>query len=328
QTLPTTSDLDALRQVRPSAAAAAGSEALAADKTPLRTSHGVSIGRGGGGASAGRGGIVYELEEVEAAVETYPQMRAFVRLIATLIHVSSSAPALANLDRDPVLYSAASPSIPADLGGTYRVPGISPYVGFVLDSVLLKADQRAYRYASERWSVLAGALDVVERSLGTMDLSAVAAGGSGGSGGAELRALVTHPGFEVAIRVLCGSKLLDALLGILDVGADAVATTPGSLGANIGQAVLRTLRILLRMLRMQDTLLRSVVPQLLAAPDALGFPLNLPRSLTTLEQLLLTRRRAVVQLATYVQCGAAAPGICLAAVKALHILADSAAFSG
>ncbi|KAJ2606982.1 hypothetical protein GGF44_006540, partial [Coemansia sp. RSA 1694] len=143
QTLPTTSDLDALRQVRPSAAAAAGSEALAADKTPLRTSHGVSIGRGGGGASAGRGGIVYELEEVEAAVETYPQMRAFVRLIATLIHVSSSAPALANLDRDPVLYSAASPSIPADLGGTYRVPGISPYVGFVLDSVLLKADQRA-----------------------------------------------------------------------------------------------------------------------------------------------------------------------------------------
>ncbi|KAJ2442871.1 hypothetical protein GGF42_006816, partial [Coemansia sp. RSA 2424] len=327
QTLPTTSDLDALRQVRP-AAAAAGSEALAADKTPLRTSHGVSIGRGGGGVSAGRGGIVYELEEVEAAVETYPQMRAFVRLIATLIHVSSSAPALANLDRDPVLYSAASPSIPADLGGTYRVPGISPYVGFVLDSVLLKADQRAYRYASEKWNVLAGALDVVERSLGTMDLSAVAAGGSGGSGGAELRALVTHPGFEVAIRVLCGSKLLDALLGILDVGADAVATTPGSLGASIGQAVLRTLRILLRMLRMQDTLLRSVVPQLLAAPDALGFPLNLPRSLTTLEQLLLTRRRAVVQLATYVQCGAAAPGICLAAVKALHILADSAAFSG
>ncbi|KAJ2747947.1 hypothetical protein GGI20_000034 [Coemansia sp. BCRC 34301] len=322
QTLATTSDLDALRQVRPT-----GSEALVS-RTPLRGSNGMNIGRGGGGSgmSFGRGGIVYELDEVESAVETYPQMRAFVRLISTLIHVSNSVPALSNLDRDPVLYSAASPSVPVDLGSSYRVGGIGPYVMFVLDSVLLKASQRSYRYASEKWSVYAGSLEVVEKSLGTLDLSTVTTSGSGDS--VALRAIATHPGFEVAIRVLCGSKLLDALVQILNVGSDAVNTTAGDLGASIRQSVLVTLRILLRILRMQGTLLRTVVPQLVESQSSLGFPLNLPRSLTTLEQLLLTRRAAVVQVATYVSCGGHSADICLAAIKIVHILSDSAVFNG
>ncbi|KAJ2323382.1 hypothetical protein GGH92_010924, partial [Coemansia sp. RSA 2673] len=190
QTLATTADADALRLAR------AGGEAEAERLAP----RGLSIGRGAAGRHS-RSGIAYELEEIEAAVETYPETRAFVRLVGSLIHVPASAAGVGDLSRDPALYSEAARSVPADLGSAYRVPGIGPYVGFVLDSVLLRAEQRAYRYASEKWSVYAGALDVVERSVATLDLS------GGGGGGGSLRELVTHPGFEIAIRILCGSKL-------------------------------------------------------------------------------------------------------------------------
>ncbi|KAJ2042233.1 hypothetical protein H4S04_007405, partial [Coemansia sp. S16] len=329
QTLPTTNDVDALRQARPF-----GMERvpLLPDRTPQR---GISIGRGSGNRQLlSRGGIVYELEEVEAAAETYPEMRAFVRLISSLIHVSNSAAALSNLDRDPILYSAPSPSIPMDLGESYRTPGITPYLVFVLESVMLKAEQRSYQYSTEKWSVYAVSLDAIERSLGTLDLSGLVAEAGEqrlsrtDSGLANsLRALVTHPGFEIVIRILCGSKLLDALLNILNVGVDEVNMSTGDVGECINQSVLCTLRILLRILRIQETLLRTVIPLLLESSDMLGFPLTLPRSLTTLEQLLLSRRQSVVQIVTYVSCTSSAD-ICLATIKILHILSDSAVFNG
>ncbi|KAJ2807698.1 hypothetical protein H4R20_001179, partial [Coemansia guatemalensis] len=278
---------------------------------------GLVLGRGGGAARV-RGGIVYELEEIEAAAETYAETRAFVRLIAALIHTSSGAPGLGNVDRDPLVYAAPSPSLPADLGGTYRVPGINPYLTFVLDNVLLKAEQRSYRHSSEKWRVYAAALDVVERCLATLDLRT-----AGGGDAAAQRELVTHPGFEIAVRVLCGSRLLDVLLHIAGVGVDTVnAATGGAVEASVGAA----LRILLRLLRLQGVLLRDVIPALVDAPHALGFSLNLPRSLAPLEQLLLPRREEVVQLVALV--GATASGVCLAAVRIVHILADSAAFNG
>ncbi|KAI8324669.1 hypothetical protein GQ54DRAFT_309032 [Martensiomyces pterosporus] len=334
QTLPTTSDLDALRLARP-----AGSQQVPMpEATPRRS---VTVGRGSNSrAWQSRGGIVHELEEIEAADETYPEMRAFVRLIATLIHTSNNAPALSNMDRDPILYSLPSPSIPADLGETYRIPGIGPYVGFVLDSVFLKADQRPYRCSSEKWSVYALSLDVIERCLATMDLSGLVfepnapapgrvsePGPQSGDLASNLRLLVTHPGFEIAIRILCGSKLLDSLLQILSVGVDTLNTATGDLAASIGFSVLSTLRILLRILRLQDPLLRTVIPLLVDSTELLGFPLNLPRSLTTLDQLLLTRRQSVVQIITYINCVVSAD-VCLASVKILHILSDSVVFNG
>ncbi|KAJ1796882.1 hypothetical protein LPJ59_003480, partial [Coemansia sp. RSA 2399] len=336
QTLPTTNNLDALRDARP----ADVQQVPMPGKTPSRR---MNIGRGSTHRPLqNRGGIVYELEEVEAAVETYPEVRAFVRLISSLIHSSSGAPALSNMERDPVLYSVPSPSIPTDLGESYRVPGVSPYVGFVLDNVLLKAEQRSYRYPSEKWSVYALSLDVVERSLGTLDLSAFIADTSGqnttrlsstsifqqnGGSTSALQAIVTHPGFEIAIRILCGSKLLDTLLHVLAVGVDALNTSTGDLGTSIELAVARTLRILLRVLRIQNVLLRHTVPVLLESSDALGFPINLPRSLTTLEQLLLTRKESVIRIITYIGC-AASPEICLATIKIIHILSDSSVFNG
>ncbi|KAI7829197.1 hypothetical protein BX661DRAFT_197974 [Kickxella alabastrina] len=283
QTLPTTSDIDSLRNTLPAGA----------------HQRGMTIGRGSSSTNSGGS----HGREIEAPVETYPEMRAFVRLVGTLIHTSSSAPALSNMERDPILYTASSPSIPIDLGESYRIPGISPYVGFVLD---------------HKWRVYALSLDVVERCLGTMDLSGLVADTNSSAqqqqqgrtsrapDASALRALVTHPGFEIAIRILCGSKLLETLLHVLSVGVDTLNSATGDLGESVSFSVLSTLRILLRILRIQDTLLCSVVPTLLESSDVLGFPLSLPRSLTTLENLLLSRRQSVI----------------------LHILSDSPVFNG
>ncbi|KAJ2781608.1 hypothetical protein GGI15_003172 [Coemansia interrupta] len=338
QTLPTTNDINALHQARPAGIQQVPMPKQVAHRS-LTIGRGVGAGIGGSRPSPGRGGIIYELEENETAAETYPEVRAFVRLIISLIHPSTSAPALSNMERDPVLYSAASPSIPTSLGGLYRIPGISPYISFILDHVLLKAEQRAYRYPSEKWSVYALSLDAVERCLATMDLATLmselgASGHQQQSGkranspsAATIQALVTHPGFEIAVRILCGSKLLDTLLHVLSVGVDTLNTATGDLGASIHAAVLSTMRILLRTLRVQDALLRTVIPVILESADILEFPLNLPRSITTLEQLLLSRRQSVVQIVSYIGC-VVSPDVCLASVKILHILADSPVFNG
>lgn len=328
QTLPTTSDAEAIRQGKRSGNIGS-----------------MNVGRG----YQNRGGIAYEVEEVEAAAETYPEMRAFVRMIGALIHLSSTVPAIDDMERSPVHFSAPSPSIPRDLGEAYRVPGITPYVGFVMDNVLLKAGQRAYRYESEKWNVHALSLEVLERSLATMDINSLLSGGLDGysrptppsqqqqlGGGSKpsatttrtdkLRELVTHPGFEIAVRILCGSKLLDTLLNILNVGVDELNSAVGESGRMMGYSVLCTLRILLRVLRMQDTILRVIVPELMESTETLGFPLNLPRSMTNLEQLLLARRQSVVQIITYVN-GVVSTDVCLASIKILHILSESVVFN-
>ncbi|KAJ1678539.1 hypothetical protein EV182_003850, partial [Spiromyces aspiralis] len=287
-----------------------------------------------------RGGIAYELEELEAADETYPETRAFLGLLSSLIHTSPNAPALSDFDKDPTLFSLPSPSIPTNLGEQYRVPGINPYVGFVLDAIFMKVRDREYRSSLEKWAIISGCLDVAERSLATMDLSDFVIDGARPapqsqaiqqSGGVRhaLRVLVTHPGFEIAVRLLCGSRLLDELLSVISTDVEQINFTGNEEGHLIRMSVLQALRILLRTLHIQKTLLQSVVPLLLNSntQHILGFPLNLPRSITTLDNLLVYRKDSVVRIAVLINATSNLD-ICLATVKILAILADSAAFSG
>ncbi|KAJ1921949.1 hypothetical protein H4219_000296 [Mycoemilia scoparia] len=286
-----------------------------------------------------RGGIAYELEELEAADETYPETRAFLHLLSSLIHISAQAPPLSDLEKDPNLFSMSSPSIPGFLGEQYRIPGINPYVGFVLDAIFMKVRDREYRQSLEKWSIIAGCLDVVERCLATMDLSNfVVEGGVASSsdfankpGGmqAALRYLVTQPGFEISIRILCGSRLLDEILNVLSTDIAQVNFATNEEGHLIRASVVSSLRIILRTLNIQDTLLQCVIPLLGSSntQEVLGFPLNLPRSITTLDNLLLHRQDAVARIALLIN-STVNLDICLATVKILAVLADSPAFSG
>ena len=75
------------------------------------------------------GGILTELDEVEARNEEFPLTRAFL----TLLDVLTEGP------------------IPAGLGAGCRAPGFTPYLDFLRDHVLLKFNSRAYKDPSEKW---------------------------------------------------------------------------------------------------------------------------------------------------------------------------------
>lgn len=69
-----------------------------------------------------------ELEEIESRVETYPETRAFMKLLASLTEYP----------------------VPGNLGAGYRVPGFEPYLDFLRDSVLMKFKARAYLDINEK----------------------------------------------------------------------------------------------------------------------------------------------------------------------------------
>ena len=81
-----------------------------------------------GGAS----GMLVELDEVEASNETFPLTRSFVNLLDILTDVP----------------------VPKALGAGHRTPGFEPYLDFLIDSVFLKFNTRAYKNPTEKVSVI------------------------------------------------------------------------------------------------------------------------------------------------------------------------------
>ena len=82
-------------------------------------------------------GIQVELDEIESRNEEYPMTRAFLQLLDTLTDIP----------------------IPAGLGAGFRAPGFDPYLDYIIQSVFLKFNSRAYRKSSEKvssWSVVLG----------------------------------------------------------------------------------------------------------------------------------------------------------------------------
>ncbi|CCO34017.1 Nuclear pore complex protein Nup205 AltName: Full=205 kDa nucleoporin [Rhizoctonia solani AG-1 IB] len=133
-------------------------------------------------------GVPAELEEIEAPARTYPATLSFIHLLNALV-----------------------PFPPDNLGSGHRVPGIGPYVRFVVEDVLLKIDSREYADPAERWRITDAALEFVQKSLEGFDLSALAIGGQVSAD--AVQKLIQHPGFGVLLRVLVDSGTRDVLLG-------------------------------------------------------------------------------------------------------------------
>ncbi|KAJ1976523.1 hypothetical protein H4R34_003950 [Dimargaris verticillata] len=332
-------------------------------------------------------GMLFELEEIESMKEIYPETLAFVHFLLALIHPPLNTKATgANVPRltdgsDPLPvsngYGTASPSVPTDLGGAYRLPGIAPYVTLVVDNVLLKADQRGYRYSAEKWQVVSACLQLVERCLQTFDLTHFLLNPdvrafsehhafdpaqftkslSQTQAGAQalppqlastLRSLLLHPGFDLLVRILTGTKLCDTLLDILQTNSvdvlNSSSGTPDSAESEppsdasmsrteallLAEVTRRVLRILAHVLQVQSVFLSQLYP-LLADPwvqDQLQInPLHLPRSITSLDQLLLYRYPAIVQMALLINCQTS-PEVCLLSIHLLGQLAASPVFCG
>ncbi|QRV99339.1 structural constituent of nuclear pore protein [Ceratobasidium sp. AG-Ba] len=98
-------------------------------------------------------GVPAELEEIEAPARQYPATTAFIRLLNALVK--------------------SPETLPDNLGSGHRIPGTAPYVRFVLDDVLLKAELREYADPQDRWHMTEACLCFVESSLDGYDLSVV-----------------------------------------------------------------------------------------------------------------------------------------------------------
>ena len=89
-------------------------------------------------------GIKYELEQNESLNRRYPATIGFLSLIHELL--------------------VKNEVCPADLGMGSRVPGISPYLNYIINQVFLKFNNRQYVEEDEKWRVAAACLSLF-RSL-------------------------------------------------------------------------------------------------------------------------------------------------------------------
>lgn len=270
------------------------------------------------------GGIVTELEEVEAPNHVFPESTAFVRLLGSLIHTSSTS--------DPVRRGVelGGHSFPDNLGAPNRAPGLEPYISFVIDDVLLKAGQREYADPRERWYVTDACLAFVEKSLASFDLGPFLAWASNGGRStastlSPLQLIYQHPGFDVLTRILSGSALLETILTIVTAGHDSIrknlARTP-----LFTRCMVRCLRTIRRCLDLQSAFLEVILPAL--SSSGLHLPADKVarlRTLTPIDQSFLYNSEVVVQIALLVACEEE-DEIALLAVGILHAVADSPHF--
>ncbi|OZJ06638.1 hypothetical protein BZG36_00357 [Bifiguratus adelaidae] len=110
-------------------------------------------------------GIEYELEEIESKQENYIQTVAFVRLLTSLLHVSISTSA--SIDGNFIHCT----TYPYELGASYRVPGLGPYVEFVFERVLFKLNSRQFLDALQRWTLADVCLEFIEKALYSFDIN-------------------------------------------------------------------------------------------------------------------------------------------------------------
>ncbi|GAA5985830.1 hypothetical protein JCM5350_006906 [Sporobolomyces pararoseus] len=303
------------------------------DPRGLGTSSGFGMSLRAPEPLAVEGGILTELEEVEAPNKVYPESTAFVSLLNTLIHAPLSSPLASTLS--PSLSNALQKgrdldthTIPDNLGAPNRAPGVEPYLKFVIDDVLLKTGQREYQDPRERWKITDKCLEFVEKTLASFDLGpflAWAASGGRNSQGSPLNQLVLHPGFDTLTRILSGGSLLTMILTIVTAGLDSVANDVAGTPL-FASCMLRSLRIIRRTLQIQAPFLEVFLP---ALADS-SLPLT-PEKLARLkgqqpiDQSFLYHSEVVVQIALLVACEQDEE-IALLAIQILSLIADSPFF--
>ena len=267
-------------------------------------------------AKSGRltGGVVVQLNSIEAPAEIYPSTTSFINLLASLIHVSDSS---------DELEAAKLPStVPENLGAPHRRPGLDPYISFVIDEVLLKMSDRKFRTEDDKWRLIDCCISFLTNALASLDLDSFLVGQQ--SGLAQL--LIVHPGFDVLIRLLSGSGLLDVVLEVAGTkldDLDAPKTSP-----YLKSSVHECLKMLLLSFNIEPKFLELVLP-LLWEQGVYYLPSDkyaMVRASEPLDTLLLTHHQVVPQIAALVNCSSSAE-IPLLAVQLISAISLSRQFS-
>lgn len=191
------------------------------------------------------GGIVTELEAVEVPAEVYPTTSAFIELLVNLVQTPTDDP------NGPLV------SIPEQLGAPARRPGVDPYLGFAIDTVLLPLFSRRFSSQKQKWSLVQGCLKFVENCLNTLQVDLVAFSATPPA----LAALVSRPGFDMMLRLLASTPLFSTLLNIAAPALDDLeneAAVP-----EFRLAVLSALRVLDKLFTLEGGFTDLVLPALM-----------------------------------------------------------------
>ncbi|KAI0830134.1 nucleoporin Nup186/Nup192/Nup205 [Trametes gibbosa] len=268
-------------------------------------------------------GVELELDEVEAVYKLYPSTIPFLNLLSTLIHTPKRIPL-----RERVADPTPIDTIPETLGVPYRMPGIGPFVSFVVDNVFARISTREYLRPSDRWRMNDLCLCFIERSLASFDLESLVTNIEVLQPTREaVVSLATHPGFNIMKRLLTSSPLQASILSYLVQGLDGFDKGLAQEEPFYRTTIIRVLRIVHRVLEAQDIFLDVFLPILseLNEPGIIG---DVPpvSYFIRFDQAISFTPEYVPAIAAYI-CYPAYPELMLLSVKIMSILASSTALS-
>ncbi|GAA5798583.1 hypothetical protein HPULCUR_003988 [Helicostylum pulchrum] len=214
--------------------------------------------------------VVMREFEVEKASRVYTQTLSVIRLVGSAIHTQSKRDALVSGFKTP------SQSMPVNLGQGSNHPGAAPFISLVLDDIFAILPTLKYNYAEARWQLTEACLAVMENSVESFDLRSFEKEDVKRALNENLRVatldegfqqrilgFLIHPGFLVMIRILSGGRLVNELFNVIEECAKKKLEDVEKMPYH-KQCLLRALRILLRVLTLQNTFCKVLIPYIMA----------------------------------------------------------------
>ncbi|KAG2231221.1 hypothetical protein INT48_001223 [Thamnidium elegans] len=208
--------------------------------------------------------------EVEKTSRVYTQTLSVIRLIGSAIHTQSKRDALVSGFKQP------SQSMPVNLGKGTNHPGATPFISLVVDDVFVILPTLKYTYAEARWQLTEACLMVMENSVESFNLEPFERDDVKQVLNENLRMItpneaveqeilnyLIHPGFQVIIRILSGGRIVHELFNVIEECANKKLEEVEKMPYH-KQCLLRALRILLRVLTLQNTFCKTLVPYIMA----------------------------------------------------------------
>ncbi|KAF9477995.1 hypothetical protein BDN70DRAFT_880524 [Pholiota conissans] len=218
----------------------------------------LSSAGGFGTTLAASKGIEVELEEVEALHRQYPSTIPFLKLLATLIHTPKQISV-----QDQASGAEPLNTIPETLGQPYRLPGVAPFTSFVIDNVFANIPKRDYSRPSERWQINDLCLTFMERGLTSFQLETlVTAPDDAPLKLNDLAPYLVHPGYDIMKRLLTTSPLQATILQYIVEGLEGFESGVADEEPFYKSTITRVLRIVHRVLEIQDIFLDVFIPLL------------------------------------------------------------------
>ncbi|KAL0086695.1 nucleoporin Nup186/Nup192/Nup205 [Phycomyces blakesleeanus] len=286
--------------------------------------------------------------EQEKKNEKCTETLAILDLLASMIHTQTRQEALSNG------FTPNTPSVPSDLGQGTRTPGAGPYISLIIDNVFLELDKRTNLTKERQWELTEACLKILENSVISFDVQPILSfpvdeliayvkehtkpfleirNIANQSHEIEILKKVvliymTHPGYEVIIRILTSTSLTSALFKIVQSVGENTKNKQAM------RCVMRCLRIFNQIMEIQNVFVSLLVPCINALSTKLPngnykisdfifmpFP-----SFTSLSKSMLYHPKIISEIALLINC-TEEEEICLLSIRILRALSRESSYN-